>query len=109
MILLSVSSVAALVTRTLPTTTRRSNFPRATPKCVLQEPQPVTTTGAAPGSVPFTVIQKDIKMPDPIPREGIDGAVALMETGKLYRYNVPDAESSVVSQCEVRVGESDSL
>ncbi len=30
---------------------------------------------------------KDMKMPDPIPDEGISQAIKLMEKGKLYRYN----------------------
>lgn len=54
-------------------------------------------------SEPMTVITKNIKAADPIPEAGIDEAVELMRTGKLYRYNVPDASSSVVSQVEVEV------
>lgn len=31
--------------------------------------------------------QKDLKTPDSIPQVGIERAVKLMETGRLYRYN----------------------
>ena len=30
---------------------------------------------------------KDSKLPDPIPQDGIQQAIKLMETGRLYRYN----------------------
>lgn len=33
--------------------------------------------------------EKDLKTPDSIPQAGIERAVKLMETGKLYRYNFP--------------------
>ena len=52
-----------------------------------------------------TVISRDIKIPDPVPQAGIDEAVGLMKTGRMYRYNIPDAASSVVSKCEVEIAE----
>jgi dTDP-4-amino-4,6-dideoxygalactose transaminase len=52
-----------------------------------------------------TTISRDIKTPDPVPQAGIDEAVELMSTGRMYRYNVPNAESSVVSKCEVEIAE----
>lgn len=52
-----------------------------------------------------TVITRDIKTPDPVPQSGIDVAVSLMSTGRMYRYNVKDAESSTVSKCEVEIAE----
>ncbi|KAL7465843.1 hypothetical protein ACHAXS_006149 [Conticribra weissflogii] len=52
-----------------------------------------------------TRISRDIKTPDPVPQSGIDEAVSLMSTGRMYRYNVPNAEESVVSQCEVEIAE----
>lgn len=52
-----------------------------------------------------TVITRDIKTPDPVPQSGIDEAVSLMSTGRMYRYNVKDAESSIVSKCEVEIAE----
>ncbi len=30
---------------------------------------------------------KDFKIPDPVPQAGIEKAVKLMETGRMYRYN----------------------
>ena len=62
-----------------------------------------TTTNALLTNPIRTVINRDIKTPDPVPQAGIDEAVSLMSTGRMYRYNVPDAESSVVSQCEVEI------
>lgn len=50
-----------------------------------------------------TVIQRDIKTPDPVPQSGIDEAVSLMSTGRMYRYNVPNAQESTVSKCEVEI------
>lgn len=62
-----------------------------------------STTNALLTNPIRTVINRDIKTPDPVPQAGIDEAVSLMSTGRMYRYNVPDAESSVVSQCEVEI------
>ena len=39
-----------------------------------------------------------------MPQEGIQEAVGLMESGSLYRYNVPDA-NSVVSLCEKEISD----
>jgi len=50
-----------------------------------------------------TTITKDIKTPDPVPFEGQQGALDLMQTGRMYRYNVQSAETSVVSLCEKEV------
>lgn len=47
-----------------------------------------------------TRLIKDIKMPDPIPEEGQKRALELMQSGRLYRYNVGSAEESEVSLCE---------
>jgi dTDP-4-amino-4,6-dideoxygalactose transaminase len=52
-----------------------------------------------------TMLTKNIKQADPIPEAGIVEAVKIMQQGKLYRYNVPTAEESVVSICEKEVGE----
>jgi len=56
-------------------------------------------------SPPRTMIMKDIKMPDPIPEAGVEEATRLMLSGRIYRYNVANAEESVVSQCEREIGE----
>lgn len=50
-----------------------------------------------------TTITRDIKTPDPVPFEGQQGALELMQTGRMYRYNVKSAEESVVSLCEKEV------
>lgn len=50
-----------------------------------------------------TIISRDIKTPDPVPQSGIDEAVELMSSGRMYRYNVKDAASSTVSKCEAEV------
>lgn len=52
-----------------------------------------------------TILKKNIKQADPIPAAGIELATELMQTGTLYRYNVPSAEQSVVSQCEKKISE----
>jgi len=52
-----------------------------------------------------TVITRDIKTPDPVPQSGIDEAVSLMTSGRMYRYNVKDSASSTVSKCEVEIAE----
>jgi len=65
---------------------------------------PVTTKDVS-GFGPRTFITRDIKTPDPIPVEGQEAALELMKTGRLYRYNVKNAEESVVSQCEKAVTE----
>ena len=49
------------------------------------------------------MINRDIKTPDPVPLEGQQGALELMQTGRMYRYNVKSAETSVVSLCEKEV------
>jgi len=52
-----------------------------------------------------TRITRDIKTPDPVPESGILEAVELMKTGRMYRYNVKDAESSTVSKCEKEIAD----
>jgi len=63
---------------------------------------PVVDLGKEPVKT-FTVLDKDIKTPDPVPPSGIAEAVEIMSTGRMYRYNVQDAESSVVSQVEKQI------
>jgi dTDP-4-amino-4,6-dideoxygalactose transaminase len=58
---------------------------------------------AVPKSGTRTTITSDIKTPDPVPFEGQQGALELMQTGRMYRYNVKSAEESVVSLCEKEV------
>ncbi|KAL7567806.1 hypothetical protein ACA910_000557 [Epithemia clementina (nom. ined.)] len=48
-------------------------------------------------------VTKDIKLPDPIPEEGQLAALEIMQTGRLYRYNVAKAEDSAVSKCEMEI------
>lgn len=50
-------------------------------------------------------VTRDIKTPDPVPVEGQEAALELMRTGRMYRYNVKDAEGSVVSQCEREIAD----
>jgi dTDP-4-amino-4,6-dideoxygalactose transaminase len=52
-----------------------------------------------------TILTKNIKQADPIPEAGILQAVELMQQGKLYRYNVPTADESMVSVVEKEIGE----
>jgi len=52
-----------------------------------------------------TFVNRDIKTPDPVPQAGIEEAVSLMETGRMYRYNVKPGEDSVVSMCEKEIAD----
>eukprot|EP00979_Chaetoceros_neogracilis_P004490 scaffold787_cov285-Chaetoceros_neogracile.AAC.54 len=58
---------------------------------------------AVPKTGERTVITRDIKTPDPVPFEGQQNALELMQTGRMYRYNVAPGEESAVSQCEIEV------
>jgi len=58
---------------------------------------------AVPKTAERTVITRDIKTPDPVPFEGQQNALELMQTGRMYRYNVAPGEESAVSQCEIEV------
>jgi dTDP-4-amino-4,6-dideoxygalactose transaminase len=50
-------------------------------------------------------VTRDIKTPDPIPIEGQHAALKLMQSGRLYRYNVAKAEDAVVCQTEKDVAD----
>ena len=80
-----------------PATLRISGLTRRTAM-----PQVLSTKMVAldPNTTTRTFIQKDIKQPDPIPEEGQKNALKLMQSGRLYRYNVGSAEESEVSLCE---------
>jgi hypothetical protein len=54
---------------------------------------------------PRTKNSKDIKTSDPVPIAGQEEALALMQSGRMYRYNVKSAESSVISLCEQEIAE----
>lgn len=41
------------------------------------------------------VFTKDLGTPDPVPDAGVQRAVEIMESGRMYRYNVPDSNSEV--------------
>lgn len=58
---------------------------------------------AKSGLKPRTFINRDIKTPDPVPLEGIEEAVEVMRTGRLYRYNIAPGEESIVSECEKEI------
>lgn len=45
-------------------------------------------------------VRRDIKEPDPIPIDGQLDALEIMQTGRLYRYNVGPHQDSLVTQCE---------
>lgn len=47
-----------------------------------------------------TFIKKDIKQPDPICKTGQENTMKVMQSGRMYRYNVGKAEESEVSLCE---------
>jgi cystathionine beta-lyase/cystathionine gamma-synthase len=62
-----------------------------------------STTSLLTNPLTRTTITRDIKTPDPVPQSGIDEAVSLMSTGRMYRYNVKNAQESTVSKCEVEI------
>lgn len=64
-----------------------------------------TSTDALLTNPVRTTIMRDIKTPDPVPQAGIEEAVSLMSTGRMYRYNVAPGEESVVSKCEVEIAD----
>jgi dTDP-4-amino-4,6-dideoxygalactose transaminase len=57
----------------------------------------------APKKVAMTMVTKNIKAPDAVPESGIQQAVGLMRTGKMYRYSYTEAAESPVSICELEV------
>lgn len=74
---------------------------------------PPTTTAAAgrsekdgDNSSTITAFKKDFTKPMSIPEEGIEAAVAVMRTGRLFRYSSKDAETSQVAQAEREFAES---
>jgi len=54
---------------------------------------------------PRTRVTKDIKTPDPIPIQGQRQALDIMNSGRLYRYNIGPNEESVVSLCEREIAD----
>ncbi|KAL3759260.1 hypothetical protein ACHAWU_002061 [Discostella pseudostelligera] len=64
-----------------------------------------TTTAAAAAARHRTILNRDIMIPDPVPQSGIDEAISLMQSGRMYRYNAKDASSSVVSLCEHEIAQ----
>lgn len=60
---------------------------------------------AVPKTGTRTVINRDIKTPDPVPFEGQQEALELMQSGRMYRYNCKKAEEAVVSKCEIEIAE----
>jgi len=63
----------------------------------------VSAFSAVPKTGVRTVITRDIKTPDPVPFEGQQAALELMQTGRMYRYNIAPGEESAVSLCEIDV------
>lgn len=55
---------------------------------------------ASPLELSRPKLVKNIKTPDPIPADGIAGALKCMESGSLFRYNVASADESQVSLAE---------
>jgi len=50
-------------------------------------------------------VTKDIKTPDPVPIEGQQEALEVMQSGRLYRYNTLPGEDSVLSKCEEEIAD----
>uniref|UniRef100_A0A7S3V843 Aminotransferase class I/classII domain-containing protein n=1 Tax=Chaetoceros debilis TaxID=122233 RepID=A0A7S3V843_9STRA len=65
----------------------------------------VNAFSAVPKTGTRTVINRDIKTPDPVPFEGQQEALSVMQSGKMYRYNIAAGEESIVSKCEIEITE----
>jgi dTDP-4-amino-4,6-dideoxygalactose transaminase len=48
-------------------------------------------------------VTRDIKTPDGVPEAGQQEALGLMQSGRMYRYNISPGEESVVSMCEQEI------
>eukprot|EP00549_Striatella_unipunctata_P011856 CAMPEP_0118684788 /NCGR_PEP_ID=MMETSP0800-20121206/6856_1 /TAXON_ID=210618 ORGANISM="Striatella unipunctata, Strain CCMP2910" /NCGR_SAMPLE_ID=MMETSP0800 /ASSEMBLY_ACC=CAM_ASM_000638 /LENGTH=436 /DNA_ID=CAMNT_0006581569 /DNA_START=353 /DNA_END=1663 /DNA_ORIENTATION=+ len=64
---------------------------------------PTIKTYESPATRERTFVKRDIKTPDPVPQAGREEAASLMETGRLYRYNIKPDEKSTVTQCEEEI------
>jgi dTDP-4-amino-4,6-dideoxygalactose transaminase len=74
-------------------------------EALLTNPLKTSQKAGFPGLKDRAYVTRDIKTPDPIPVEGQEEAMKLMQSGRLYRYNIDAGEESVVSQCEKEVTE----
>lgn len=63
------------------------------------------STRAAPSDRSPSALGTDLSTPDPIPQEGIDRAVSLMRSGKLFRYAEEGGEPSETSLWEDEVAD----
>jgi len=84
-----------------PTTKKAIATPVETASTV--DPEPEKKLAFTRG--PRHYVNRDIKTPDPVPVKGQETALELMKTGRMYRYNVPNAEASIVSQCEKAIAD----
>lgn len=67
----------------------------------MKQQTPTTTTSFQDRAY----VTKDIKTPDPVPAEARTDVEFLLNTGRLYRYNIGKGEESIVSQTEQDVCE----
>ena len=86
---------------------RATSVPMAlnTRMVLIDPPKTTSVRNSRSGKRARTVLDKDTKMPDPIPVEGQKQAMKLMQSGRLYRYNVVSADESEVSICEKAVAD----
>mmetsp|Transcript_15498 Transcript_15498/g.18665 ORF Transcript_15498/g.18665 Transcript_15498/m.18665 type:complete len:471 (-) Transcript_15498:303-1715(-) len=56
-------------------------------------------------AAPRTRLDKSVKLADPIPQAGIDRATELMQTGRLFRFDIDPTEVDEVSNCEMEVAQ----
>jgi len=100
------------------TTTTTTSAGAVAPLSMSATVEPTTQTTAAPAEelAPFaltppapqpprrrTTLSKSLKTPDPVPRAGIEAATRVMESGRLFRYNLATADESEVSRCEAEL------
>lgn len=66
----------------------------------MRAPQSFTPSHIRLNDAGVACLTRSIKTPDPVPEEGRDAVVRVMESGRLFRYNVASADESEVSKCE---------
>eukprot|EP00959_Pyramimonas_sp_CCMP1952_P317880 6652357-Pyramimonas_sp.AAC.1 len=52
-----------------------------------------------------TVLEKSLKLSDPVPEAGIERAVEIMRNGGMFRFDNPDGVEDEVSKAEVEIAE----
>lgn len=71
----------------------------------VQATAPLRSPHVSYDSTGLATLTRSIKTPDPVPEAGVAAAVACMESGRLFRYNLASASESEVSGVEADLAE----